>query len=425
MKRWPLFWRLFSAFAALIAVTLIVFVLVGGAWLEQTVLHAVEDRLRAEAALLQDLAGQEEAEKLRDRLASLHTRLGSRVTLIAHDGRVVGDTMCDNLEVLDNHKQRPEIQGARFASFGTAKRFSRSTSQDMMYVARRVDGADSAVAFVRVALPASVINRDIHGAQSALWTAALLVGGLSLVVAWRLVGRFTEPLQELRHAAEAVAAGAYGQKVYFNRADELGQLALAFNSMSSILEKQLAEVAQKRRELHALLDGMAEGVIALDADGTITLMNSKAELLLNFSNREPCRHKLWEVVRHQAILDLVDRTLDGQCNGDERLGGMILGKRMLKLRAVRFAGAEGGCGVVIVLQEVRDDSPEDIAKLSHELRTPLAVIAASVETLQNGGVEDVENRDRFLQHIAQHSQKLSDLILNLLQSASRTGNVAR
>jgi two-component system phosphate regulon sensor histidine kinase PhoR len=60
---------------------------------------------------------------------------------------------------------------------------------------------------------------------------------------------------------------------------------------------------------------------------------------------------------------------------------------------------------------------EFVANVSHELKTPLAIIKACVETLIDGGVDDPEYRDRFLQRIADQAERLHTLILDLLRLA--------
>ena len=83
-----------------------------------------------------------------DRIGQL---IGGRVTFIAADGRVVGDSFetVDAVAAMENHGQRPEVVAARASGLGRAERFSESVKMDMLYVA--VPVRHPAIAFVRVA----------------------------------------------------------------------------------------------------------------------------------------------------------------------------------------------------------------------------------------------------------------------------------
>src|SRR5205814_2562120 len=114
-----------------------------------------------------------------DRLGS---RLDARVTLIASDGRVLGDSAepVERLPTLENHATRPEVLEAKASGLGTARRFSATLGIDMLYVAAPVQ--HSSIAFVRVALPLTDVRQQLRtvlvGTVSALGIA--LIGGAAI-----------------------------------------------------------------------------------------------------------------------------------------------------------------------------------------------------------------------------------------------------
>ena len=115
-----------------------------------------------------------------DRLGAL---LDARVTFIAPDGRVVGDSSesLDGIAAMENHGQRPEVVEARQRGIGQSQRHSGTLKIDMLYVAVPVQ--HPAIAFVRVALPLT----DVRLQLQTVLTATLTALGIALLsgAAWR------------------------------------------------------------------------------------------------------------------------------------------------------------------------------------------------------------------------------------------------
>jgi two-component system phosphate regulon sensor histidine kinase PhoR len=396
--------------------------LIGGIRMEQAGLQAIEGRLRAEAAILLDLTRAHNPEELQKRLHDLQSGFNSRITLIAADGQVLADTERDDATALDNHADRPEIQAARVHSIGTATRYSTTTGQTMMYVARRVGHANAPIAFVRVALPVADIDANVRHLRLSVWITAGLTAIIALLLAWWLARRVALPLEELAGGAAAVAGGSYGQKVYVERKDELGRLAKAFNQMSERLAEQFAQLDQDRQQLRAVLGSMVEGVIAVDAGCSVIFANERAGELLGFSAPQAAQRKLWEVVRQRTLQDLVLQVLSNASGQGEALDAVGFSNRSLTVHAARLPGLPVR-GVVLVFHDVSElrrlerMRQEFVANVSHELKTPLSVMVACIDTLQNGAVDDLENRGKFLESIATQASRLSTLIADLLTIA--------
>jgi two-component system phosphate regulon sensor histidine kinase PhoR len=292
----------------------------------------------------------------------------------------------------------------------------------MMYVAVRTDENTGVVRYVRVAVPLEGIQQHLVGLHYLIWTTVGLVacGGLGLAF-WLARGQ-VKPLNELAGVARQIAAGDYTQKVYPSGRDEVAALADAFNHMTDQLALQFARLDEDRQQLHAILSGMVEGVVALDADQSILFANERAARLLEFQNQEPVGKKLWQVVRQRALQDLVQRALNsGELSRDE-LQWSDGTQKSLTVHAARLPGLPPR-GAVLVLHDTSDLRRLErlrrdfVANVSHELKTPLAVIKACIETLLDGAIEDVEHRRSFLEKIADQGERLHALILDLLSLA--------
>ena len=254
--------------------------------------------------------------------------------------------------------------------------------------------------------------------------AGLTVGGSigALLLSLWLSRRISRPLEELMHAAEHVGVGNQRPRVLLDVSSEVASLGHTFNDMSERLATRIARLEEDRQQLRTILSGMVEGVVALDAEQRILFANDRAADLLELSTQAPVGRRLWEVVRQRRLLDMVQRALKRPEPLQEEINWTGTTPRSLTLHAARLPG-EPSRGAVLVLHDTSELRrlerlrQEFVANVSHELKTPLSVIKACVETLQMGAVEDAQNRDTFLERIAEQSDRLHALILDLLSLA--------
>jgi two-component system phosphate regulon sensor histidine kinase PhoR len=266
----------------------------------------------------------------------------------------------------------------------------------------------------------SVTVRDelLHG---LFWLTVSGSFAVLLLSRW-LSQRISRPLEELMHAAEHIGVGNKRPRVLLDVSSEVASLGHTFNDMSERLATRIARLEEDRQQLRTILSGMVEGVVALDAEQRILFANDRATDLLELATQAPVGRRLWEVVRQRRLLDMVQRALERPEPLQEEINWTGATPRSLTLHAARLPG-EPSRGAVLVLHDTSELRrlerlrQEFVANVSHELKTPLSVIKACVETLQLGAVEDDENRGAFLERIAEQSDRLHALILDLLSLA--------
>ena len=400
--------------------------LAGGLYLDKQ-LSALSERELEQELVKHAQSAREAADTLGaaadgDALDALADRLGeassARITFIAQDGRVLGDSALthDELMTEDNHHARPEVVGAMAGQKRVVRRYSTTTNQNMMYAAvpwRSVHGV------VRASTPIAVVH-DVLARQRTL---VLLAAGLGLIVAVlvsavasHMAGRV---LGSLATSARALLDG--GQKrVPVLSEDELGHLASSLNRLADERSQTISELVRERDRLNAILNGVSEGLLALDAEHRIELVNPAALKLLGLPEGREGR-KLVEVVRTPSFIELVENTHEGPQSTELMLEDP---PRHLMVTTAQLR-ATGGTVVVMhdvtSLRHMESMRRDLVANVSHELRTPVSIIRANAETLMDGALEDPSQARGFVQAILRHSERLSNLLSDLLDLSKIEG----
>lgn len=413
---------------SLIAVTILT--LLSGAYLQHDIRDAYETRLRTQlqekaslsAAALRaledhstsELGKVEQAVQIDAWVDSFGKAADSRVTVIAPDGKLLGDSDLRGHALLEaeSHADRPEVVQARREGYGTAKRFSTTVRKNMLYVAVSGGPSDSVV---RVSMPTQVVDDVVTRLRIILLAAA----GIGLLLASAVGGLSShfaaKTLRALVESARSIGEKGHG-RVEYSSGDDLGVLAGSLNHLAEELENNVRRLGEERDRLETILRGTSEGVLALDADKRIRLVNAAATALLQLPDSVEGK-PLYDVSREPDLLTLAEsgfeRTESAEIKLDEP-------PRTLLGRADPLQ-ATGGTVLVLHdvtemrrLEAVRRDF---VTNVSHELRTPVAIIRANSETLLDGALEIPKARQSFVEAIGRNSERLERLISDLLDLA--------
>ena len=385
--------------------------------------EAIAQRLTDEARLIADLLGTSTV-LTGDALDAEADRLGqftaSRVTFVADDGRVVGDSAqtADQLQALENHGTRPEIAAARIGTIGVSRRYSTTLGTDMLYVAVRTD--HPVVRHVRVALALTEIDAQL----AAIWRFTLITLAAavpaSLLLAWLLSARLGRRVRGITAIADRLAAGDVSAPAYNYGNDELGYVARALDASARQLLQRVAELARDRARTSAMLTSMEEGVIVVDRDARLQLINRAARMMLGVDEDAIGRGYL-EAVRHPDITAVLGSALRRE-HLEARELSLSRDQTRTFLAHAAPVPADAGGGAVLVLHDTTDLRRADqvrrdfVANVSHELRTPLTAIRGYVEALQDDPT-DAANARRFLETIGRQTARMERLVTDLLRLA--------
>jgi two-component system phosphate regulon sensor histidine kinase PhoR len=248
---------------------------------------------------------------------------------------------------------------------------------------------------------------------------------LSLIPAYLLARRFTQPLEGLARGADRLAHGEFAHRIAPSGGKEFRLLAHSFNAMGARLAETFSELEQDKEQLRTILSGLVEGVVAFDREQRILFANDRAAVLLDFPPGQAVGRKLWEVTRQRAVQDAAQKCLRG--GGPYResidLNGNPETSLALSVSALPGVGGGAGAGAVMVFNDVSEIRrlerlrQDFVANVSHELKTPIANIKSSIEVLLDGAIDEPATRGMFLDEIDAQSTRLDALVADLLTIA--------
>ncbi len=426
MWRRRLFWKLNITFSLVILVCMLA---VGGT-LVQNQRHMVQrqlvEQLERSALLarerflpLLDLARTTTADSLADVLGR---SVGARFTIIAPDGQVLADSE-ENPSRMENHRFRPEVAEAMSGRRGWSLRRSATVGERYLYVA--VPSASPPGWVIRIALPFEQYMRNVHAATNLLILGSLLAGVLAVLLSVFFTRRITQPLDAMRENLVRIEAGELGVRLDPGSHDEVGQLARSLNRAQEQLEHTIQNLVHERNERDVILASMSEGLLAVDVEERVLLMNASARVLLELDLQGLEGRPLVETVRHPDLVRFVEAARSSPTPVSAQVVLHGVHPRWLDLHGAPLRlDATGATGAVVVFRDVTrliqlEQARRDfVANVSHELKTPVTAIRGFLETLLEGGaLQNLDDTRRFLGRIARQSERLSSLIDDLLYLA--------
>jgi two-component system, OmpR family, phosphate regulon sensor histidine kinase PhoR len=420
--------------AVKLTLTLVGFVaiasLAGGVYLSQALdrfaVESLEARLATGARLLHD-----DVRGLLQRNAS-PAELGvfvrraaapteSRLTIMTPDGVVAADSEVapENLSRLENHAARREMRAALAGRVGRDLRTSVSIHAPLLYVALPVHDGGRVIGVVRLAVPLSAVTSSYGRVHRVLIAGGLVALAVAFGIGIFVAGRVTRPVVEMQAIARQMSEGQFNVRAPVASVDELGSLGRALNLMVARLREQIETLRGERAKVTAILDGMVEGVLAVDGHETVLLMNERARAMFGVGPGRGEGKPLEEVIRNADLHEIfrAGRLADDVARRELRLTAPV--ERTLRVTAVPLhLGAEPP-GLVMVVDDVSElrrleqVRTEFVANVSHELRTPLTAIQGYLETLLGGALDEPEHARRFLEVAFRHTERLGRLLNDL------------
>ncbi|MEJ2245847.1 MAG: ATP-binding protein [Acidobacteriota bacterium] len=295
---------------------------------------------------------------------------GIRITFIAEDGIVLADSDEDSA-LMENHATRPEIQEAFLNGSGRAVRFSATIGRELVYLAKRYDNDIDQPLVLRFSKPLYQLDEAVDAFQDRFWLIALFIMVL---------------------AAEE-------------------------------LDLTIRTLTEERYQSAAILASMEEGVTVIGHDQRVLYCNKAFCRAMDISDSEWSGRPVVELIPYSDLITFIQKalTVDKAIHGEVVVGSVQTCVFAVTAAPVHSKGSPTGAVMVLhdiselrKLERVRQDF---IANISHEFKTPLTAIQGFAETLLDGALNDLKNRERFLEIIRDHASRLGRLTEDLLKLA--------
>ena len=331
-----------------------------------------------------------------------------RFTVINKEGEVIFD---NEITKLDNHNNRQEIIDAFKNGSGSSVRYSESLSTSMVYVATKID--DNTV--IRSSVPVNSIRVFTSGTLKYYIAIILLVFVLSLFLAVKLVKIIVYPINELQKVTSKIENGDLNKRAIIYNYDEIGFLAQTFNNIADQLEIRIIDSLDKKNKLEAILESMESGVIAIDNNENIILINSYSQKLFDLKE-DNIGKKISDCIIDYDLINFIREIPEIGTKEIKLFHPIERELRVKKSPIINYLN--NSIGIVITVQDRTDIKrlenmrSEFVANVSHELKTPLTSIKGFSETLRY--VDDSETKNKFLDIIDKESERLTNLINDIL-----------
>lgn len=424
-----LHWRIALAYTALIFMSLGIVSLYLVGFVRDTYIANLQNSLRRQALLVSDSIS-DMTPLPSGAIVDIETEFQAyisnfeqtaRVTIIKTDGSVLADSLRPPPQLpsqLGRSEMRAVLSQGSASVHGAGPPLDDSFDEEMLYAIAPITSEGSVAGAVRVAAPSSQVQPDINRLVARIAVAAALVSLLSVGAGYLIFRRTSRSVRAVADGANRFAQGDLGHRVSPISSDETQELAAAFNAMADTIRRMLNDMSAESSKLTAMLNTMEDGVVVIEADGRITLMNSAAEWLLGVSARDAVGARLAEALRDHEIQQVATLSLtSGQLRQAEV--ELLHHRRFLNAIATPLGGDSNS--ILLTLhdltanRQVENTLREFVTNVSHELRSPLASVKIMVETLEDGALESRPTARDFLQRINRELDRMNAIVEDLLE----------
>ncbi|TCS93441.1 ATP-binding protein [Hazenella coriacea] len=326
----------------------------------------------------------------------------------------------DWTEVLSKNDLEQVFQGKQVAKQG---RVHLNNQQDQWFPQFKNDILLVAIPYeqnnkVEAAIVLYQTHDQLSEIQMKRWIfySALIGIALTTVFAFFLSTRITQPLIQMKRAAEKMSRGEFSTRVPVrtHERDEIGDLAMTFNRMAGQLEDSIHQLSQEKDQLSSILRSMTDGVLTLNKFGKVILTNPPADKFLS----------AWDMTEQGKIPPPLQEFFQRVIQEDREFMGDITGQgKTWALVMTPLYARDQLRGAVAVLRDVSEDRRLDkmrkdfVANVSHELRTPLSMLQGYSEALLDDIADTPEERREIASVINEESQRMGRLVRELLDLA--------
>lgn len=348
-----------------------------------------------------------------------------RVSVISSDRHVLYDSHTTRLfgpafsqEFIVEH---PEVLEAFQQGTGFAIEYSDLLGYKFIYFAKRFDfhGSDYVI---RLAFPYTYVDEGAYDFRVTLLIFSVSVLLLTSLLTWLIINRLTSPIAQIIQQVDSYRnqSGAPFPKIELDTRDpsnDFVRLAGTFNSLAGKVQQQFDTLSSERNERAAILDTLAEGVIAVDPNLNIIYANKTALKMFDLE-RERVQNQHVDILKQKKATEQLQKTLKEQASFTEVLE--IKGPTGRMYLETFSAPKEHMGGAILILHDQSQSyrmiqmRRNFISNASHELKTPITIIGGFAEALGDNPDLPKERIQEITRKIIRNCERMTHLIKDLL-----------
>jgi len=348
-------------------------------YIEHTKDHLYHLAKSVEIIIAQDSL-QTKNEQLTKKIHSLSENIDSRVTIVLKDGDVIVDSETSP-NLMENHKNRPEILEAKNSGIGFRLRLSDTLHEKMIYVAIPIYQDGEINAFIRVSTFVNEVFVLLDTIKKNIFLTAVIVIIFSFIISLLLANHFTKPIRELAEASQEVANGNYMVRVFSKNKDETHNLTDNFNFMVEKIDQQVSELSMKSEELYSIINSIHEIFWVINSEERIIFQNQAFIEFVNIGSLE--KDFYWNILENSELIEKIENVLKSKVTEKIEI--------RIKARSYLFSSSylEKSFSTIFLLYDITEIKnlqkmkKDFVTNASHELRTPLTSIKGFLETMEN------------------------------------------
>jgi two-component system phosphate regulon sensor histidine kinase PhoR len=412
------FKRIFFLYAVLILLAFLFVELSITSSIREHYLAGLKQNLTVQASLIADSISFDTRRSIDDLCKQLKVKTGARITVIALDGRVIGDSDSSS-STMENHALRPEIQQAALNGIGMFIRTSDTLKQDLLYVAYRVTSGKTPLGYVRLSVPLQDVDHAVNAARlNILLIVGFVLAGTGLFSLWHFeyLRRLTRQINDF---AKSLVPRGVGNKLFLKDAGEFSDIADSLNTLSMELKTVIGEHEGERKKLNEILRSIPDALIIMDSNGVVLLSSAASRKF--FGDAPLMGRPFIQVVRNSEFFSLLDEVRTSRKTGVSEFKIEYPAERYCVVRiSPLFHGRDELTGFVAIFHDITELKKNEqvrkdfVANASHEIKTPITAIKGFADTLLEGALDDKEHAVKFLRSIQSNSERINSLVDDLM-----------
>ena len=372
------------------------------------------------AISIPDTAGvRPDSNRLNDRVKSLSDGVGARITVIAHDGRVLADSDVDNPSEMENHMYRHEVRGALAEGSGTSIRYSSTLKTEMLYYAVK-----SGPWVIRMAKPLYEIEENLRRVRKLIVFSSIFIVITAFIIIIFISKKITGPINETLDFARDFSSGNYSRRILNYSEDEIGALQKSLNRLAETIVDKINSLIFEQNKLKITLESITEGIVVIGDDRKVLIANRAFGDFIDV-DYDITGRLYFEAIRSRSLNSKIEYVLSTglPASFEEKL----INGRIFDVYINPIKELDTLQGILVVLRDITEKKKIEqiktdlVGNMSHELKTPITIMKGYLETIQENLTDTALCRDyvdRAIENADRQNAIINDILkLNLIETA--------